>query len=103
MKEQSQQDKGTFGTYLELLKQKRAAETDEDRLFQVLDQLSESEAKPIPQVLKTLDVPVDQFADSLQILEDLDMVSVSEQEGAKVLTLTKGGAEFMSARKSENV
>lgn len=99
MKIQSQQ-KGTFGTYLDLVKGKRSVEqSSDDLLFGLLKSLSETDPQPIPDVLSTSGMSVSEFATSLQTLQELDMVNVGEEEDrGKVVALTAGGARFVSFR-----
>ncbi|MBM3143917.1 MAG: hypothetical protein FJ010_02890 [Chloroflexi bacterium] len=99
MKEQSRQERGTFGTYLDLLQQKRSSvQGPEDSLLHLLGQLSEDEAKPLPEVAVASKMPVDEFASSLETLQSLDLITVTVTEGAKVVLLTRGGAEYVMAR-----
>ncbi len=99
MKEQFQQDKGTFGTYLDLLQQKRSAErAPEDSFMRLLIQLSGTEPKPIPELAASSDMPVDEFAESLKLLESLDMIAVKLENDTKVIALTQGGADYVAAR-----
>ncbi len=108
MKEQSQQkqsqEKGTFGVYLDLLQKSKGAgpqsdDQQDDKLMQLLNTLSEDEDRPLVEVASTCDMPFGEFANSLETLQSLDMVSVHQKDDAKVIRLTRGGAEYMTSRK----
>jgi predicted transcriptional regulator len=110
MKEQSQQkksqEKGTFGVYLDLLQNNKGAgpgkqEKQEDKLMQLLNTLSEDEEKPLVDVASSCDMPVSEFASSLETLQSLDMITVQKRGDAKVVRLTSGGAEYLTSRKKE--
>jgi len=108
MKEQSQQkqsqEKGTFGVYLDLLQNNKGAgprkqKEQDDKLMQLLDSLSEDEEKPLVEVASSCDMPVSEFANSLETLQSLDMITVQQRGDAKVVRLTSGGAEYLTSRK----
>jgi len=102
MKEQSQQDNGTFGTYLDLLQQKRSSEQGHEDIFmRLLTQLSETEAKPIPEIAAASGMPVNEFAESLGLLETLDMIVIKLENDTKVIALTSGGADYVSAQQKD--
>ena len=110
MKEQSQQkqsqQKGTFGVYLDLLQNSRGAgpqsqNQQDDKLMQLLSTLSKDEDKPLVEVASACNMPVGEFASSLETLQSLDMISVHQKDDAKVIRLTSGGAKYVTTRKKD--
>jgi len=104
MKEQSQQkqsqEKGTFGDYLDLLQGGGGRpRTQEDSLMELLDQLSDEETKPLAKMAADCKMPMGEFANSLETLQSLDMISVKEEAGTKVVRLTSNGADYISTRR----
>jgi predicted transcriptional regulator len=104
MKEQSQnrqsQEKGTFGVYLDLLRGGGGRpRTQEDNLMELLNQLADEEEKPLAKMATDCEMPMGEFANSLETLQSLDMISVQEEAGTKVVRLTSNGADYISTRR----